>query len=161
MRKLLSPLLLAGAVAVLNVAPVGAELDYCLVDPVVQVDHTTVQVGVYTSDQTLLSDVTGPIQITLRGVHGSSINSNQADWNRGKFAVQLHMADNLSGRASATEEPFAVEAIVPSSKVHERYFIKVTLPDGHSLQGFGRTNAVNRLRVDVPQPASTEPSHHS
>jgi hypothetical protein len=150
-RKLLSPLLLAGAVAAVSAAPVGAELEYCMVDPAVTVDHTTVQVGVYTTDEALLSHVTGPIQITLRGVPGASVSTNPADWNRGKYPVQLSVADDLSGHASAKKEPFAVDAVVPSANSHARYFIKVSLPDGHVYEGFGRTNAVNQLRVEVPQ----------
>lgn len=150
MRKLLSPLLLAGAIAVTTAGPVGAELEYCMVDPAVTVDHTTVEVGLYTTDQVLLHHVSGPIQITLRGAHGATVSSNAADWNRGQFPVQLSVADNLPGHGSAKKQPLVVEAMVPAAGT-ERYFIKISMPDGHVYEGFGDTNRVNQLRVDVPQ----------
>ncbi|MGI8915873.1 MAG: hypothetical protein ACR2JY_19200 [Chloroflexota bacterium] len=154
MRKLIGSVLSAGALAAMLVAPVAAEQELCILDPAVHVDGATIQVGVYTRDQSLVAPgaipQSAPIVVTLLGSRGGSLSTNVADWQAQRPNTVVTVLNTLTGKDRSAKETVEIDAFVPSGVLNDTYFIKVTLPDGTEKRASGRVNTLVRLRVEVP-----------
>lgn len=149
MRKLLGSVLVAGALAAVAAAPAAAELEICILDPSVVVDGTTLQVGLYTHDPSLVAPggipTAVPIYVALDGSLGSHVTTDAAQWSAVR-PTRVAIFDALPSAKPSLE----IQALVPSPLVHDSFSIRVQLPDGSVKTASGPVNTLVRLRVQVP-----------
>ena len=154
MRKLIGTLLAAGAIAAVAAAPVAADLEFCLTDPAVVVDGTTIEVGLYTHDANLAAPggipQSAPIHVTLLGSRNGSISTDSSAWQVKRANTSVTVLNVLPGNGKTATETVEINAFVPSSLRRDSYYIKVTMPDGSVKTASAPVNHIARLRVQVP-----------
>jgi hypothetical protein len=152
-RRLFGSVLMAGALAAVAAAPAAAELEICILDPSVVVDGTTLQVGLYTHDPSLVAaggiPASVPIDVLLDGSRGSHVSSDAAQWSAVR-PTDLTIFEALPGAGHGAKQTIEIDALVPSTLVHDSFYIKVQLPDGSVKTASGPVNSLVRLRVQVP-----------
>lgn len=111
--------------AAIAVAPTFAEYEFCLTDPAVSFDGHTVEVGLYTYNQSLVQTgaITGPMVVVLEG---HDVSTNIAAWSAVRSTHVFAIGDTRGHDSELT-----IDAFVPSSLQGDSFFIKVTYPDGH------------------------------
>lgn len=153
MRKVIGSLMAAGAIAAVAVAPAAAELDFCMVDPAVNVDGSVIQVGLYTHNLDLAVGgvpANTPIVVTLVGKDGGTLSTDAADWQQHGHTTLVSTFNALPGGDKAKKEKVEIDALVPSPLLNDSFFIKVTLPDGAQKTVSGKVNTLIRMTVEVP-----------
>lgn len=149
MRSVFSSLAAAGILAAVAVAPAAADLSFCLVDPPVIVDGTTLQVGLYTHDAALAEGgINGHIAILIRGERDSHVSTNAAAWSE-HHPTDVAIVNDLRDRRGG-KETVEIDAFVPASARRRNVSLTVKLPNGSTRTADGQSNSVLRLRVDVP-----------
>jgi hypothetical protein len=163
LRKLVGTLLAAGAIAAVAAAPVAADLEFCLTDPAVVVNGTTIQVGLYTHDANLAAPggipQSAPIRVTLLGSRSGTISTDSSAWQVKRANTSVTVLNALPGNARSATEPVEIDAFVPSSLRRDTYYIKVTMPDGSVKTASAPVNHLARLRVEVPVSANNGADH--
>lgn len=153
MRKLVGSLFAASALAVAAAVPAGA-VDLCIVDPAVNVDGTTIEVGLYTHDPSLLDagaiPASTPIVVTLLGPSNGHISTNVAAWRGARPNTVVSALNALPATAPSGQEAVEIDAFVPSGVTQDHYYIQVTLPDGSVKTATAAANSLARLTVNVP-----------
>lgn len=149
MRALFGSLAAAGMLAAVAVAPAFAELEFCLIDPPVVVDGTTLQVGFYTHDAALArGGIAGPIMVVIHAERGSRVTTDPAAWSA-HHPTAVVVLNDLRRRGGDTET-VEFDALVPAASAQDSVSIRVQLPDGSARVASGRSDAPLRLRVEVP-----------
>ena len=158
MRKLVGSLLVAGAIAVVAASPVAADLELCITDPAVNVDGTTIDVGLYTHDASLVAPggipQTAPIAVTISGSRDGQISTDSSAWQVQRPNVAVSVLNVLPGADQGAMETVQIDALVPSSLSGDSFYIKVTLPDGSVQTASAQVNQVAHIQVQVPVPVN-------
>jgi len=154
LRKLVGSFLAAGAMVAVAVTPVAADIELCITDPGVNVDGTTIQVGLYTHDPSLVASggisPATPILVTILGSRQGDISTNMDAWTAQRPNVDVNVLNVLPGKENGSTETVEIDALVPSGLRHDSYYIKVTLPNGSVKTASAPVNHMARLRVEVP-----------
>ena len=154
MRQLVGSLLAAGAIAAMAAAPVAADLEFCLTDPAVVVNGTTIEVGLYTHDANLAGPggipQSAPIHVMLLGSRNGTISTDVSAWQVKRPNTSVSVLNVLPGNAKRATETIEIDAFVPSSLRGDSYYIKVKMPDGSVKTALAPVNHLARLRVEVP-----------
>jgi hypothetical protein len=153
LRKLIGSVLAVSALVVIAAAPAAA-VDLCIIDPAVNVDGTTIQVGLYTHDPSLLDagaiPARTPIVVTLLGPRDGHISTDVAAWRGSRPNTIVSALNALPGGATGDKETVEIDAFVPSQAPRADYYIQVTLPDGSVKTASAPANGLARLKVEVP-----------
>lgn len=154
MRKLVGSFLAAGAIAAVAVAPVAAELEFCISDPAVYVDGTRIDVGLYTHDSSLVAAGGIPrnshIFVTLVGSRDGTISTDTSAWQATRPNISVTVLNTLPGKSKSATEMVEIDALVPSNIRRDSFYIKVKMPDGSVKTASAPVNHLARLRVRVP-----------
>ena len=154
MRKLVGSLLAAGAIAAMAVAPVAAELEFCISDPPVYVDGAKIDVGLYTHDANLVAaggiPQNLPIFVTLLGSREGTISTDTSAWQATRPNIRVAVFNALPYEGKRGTETVQIDALVPSSLRGDSFYIKVQMPDGSVKTASAPVNHLARLRVQVP-----------
>ncbi len=149
MRKLFGSLAAAGVLAAVATAPAFADLAFCLVDPPVVVDGTTLQVGLYTRDAALAEGgINGHILVLIRGERDSKIATDTGAWSA-HHPTDVTIVHDLRDRRGG-EETVEIDAFVPTSTRHQSVYLTVQMPNGSTRIANGQSNSLLRLLVEVP-----------
>lgn len=127
MRRIIAALVGIVGSAAIAVAPAFAEYEFCLTDPAVSFGGHTVEVGLYSHDQSLVHTgaITGSMVVILEG---HDVSTNIAAWSAVRSTHVLAIGDTRGHDGGLT-----IDAFVPSSLQSDSFFIKVTYPNGHVL----------------------------